>query len=391
MKKTRPEQLTLIGEPAREPTPGAIAREFDPARLTQARHLAAMTKKELADAIHVTPAAVGQYEAGMRPRPDLIPAISNALNVPARFFMPGRPHARLDASMAHFRSLRSTRTFQRAKAVAFTEQLWELTYALEKWVRLPLVDLPGFSGGESLPPPQLPHQPEAAAQLLRDQWNLGDGPVRHLIRTMEAHGIITAIVPFDDPDIAGVDAFSTSRLPRPAVILTPDRAQDVYRHRFTAAHELGHLILHGDTAPGDHQQEREADTFAAEFLTPRASISPQLPPRTDFAVLIRLQRIWGVSVKSLLYRCRELGHISDSAASRAYQRLHTLETTGALHPEPTTSFPGELPNLLIQAFNLAASNGLTLPALANELAWPPARIRTLLSQPDQRPQLHLVT
>ena len=283
MKKNKPEQLPLIGELDRGPTPGAVAREFDPARLTQARQLAAMTKKDLADAINVTPAAVGQYEAGMRPRPDLIPAIATALDVPTRFFMPGRPHARLDASMAHFRSLRSTRAFQRAKAVAFTEQLWELTYALEKSLRLPLVDLPRFSGGESLPPPQLPHQPAAAAELLREHWNLGDGPVRHLIRTIEAHGIISAIVPFDDSDIARVDAFSTSRLPRPVVVLTPDRAQDVYRPRFTAAHELGHLILHGATSPRDHQSAREADTFAAEFLTPRASISPQLPPRTHSA------------------------------------------------------------------------------------------------------------
>ena len=85
----------------------------------------------------------------------------------------------------------------------------------------------------------------------------------------------------------------------PVVVLTPDRAKDVYRHRFTAAHELGHLILHGDTAPGDHQQEREADAFAAEFLMPEATISGELPLRTDFTAFIRLQHTWGVSVKSL--------------------------------------------------------------------------------------------
>jgi Zn-dependent peptidase ImmA (M78 family)/DNA-binding XRE family transcriptional regulator len=387
MKRDKPEQLTLIGVPTPTPTPGAIARDFDPARLTQARHLAAMTKKDVADAIHVTAAAVGQYEAGMRPRPDLIPALAATLSVPPSFFMPGRPHARLDGSTAHFRSLRNTRAFQRAKAVAFVEQVWELTYAIEKWVRLPFVNLPGFSGGESL----LSHEPATAAQLLREHWELGDGPVRHLIRTMEAHGIITAMVPFDDADIARVDAFSTSRLPRPVVVLTPDRAKDVFRHRFTAAHELGHLILHGDTAPGDHHQEREADAFAAEFLTPRASIAPLLPLRTDFTALIRLQRVWGVSVKSLLYRSRELGHISDSAVSRAYQRLHALQDSGAIHAEPTTSFPGELPILLAKAFDLAAAYGLTLPALAAELAWRIKRVRTLLSQPDQRPELHIVS
>jgi Zn-dependent peptidase ImmA (M78 family)/transcriptional regulator with XRE-family HTH domain len=389
MKRNK-HQLTLIGVTDRTPPPGAIARDFDPARLTQARHLAAMTKKEVADAIHVTAAAVGQYEAGMRPRPDLIPALAATLNVPPAFFLPGRPHARFDASTAHFRSLRSTRAFQRAKAVAFVEQVWEVTYAIEKRVRLPFVDVPGFSGGESISASEVPYEPIAAARLTRNQWNLGDGPVRHLVRTMESHGIVTAMVPFDDVDIARVDAFSTSRMPRPVIVLTPDRAKDVYRHRFTAAHELGHLILHGETAPGDYQQEREANVFAAEFLTPMNSISAELPARVDFTALIGLQRTWGVSVKSLLYRCREVGHISDSAASRGYQRLNSLQANGALRNEPTTSFPGELPSLLKDAFDLAAQNGLTLPALADELAWYISRVRTLLSQHDQRPSLKVV-
>jgi Zn-dependent peptidase ImmA (M78 family)/transcriptional regulator with XRE-family HTH domain len=390
MKRNK-DQLSLIGGTEdRTPPPGAIARDFDSARLTQARHLAGMTKKEVADAISVTAAAVGQYEAGMRPRPDLIPALAETLNVPPVFFLPGRPHARLDASMAHFRSLRSTRAFQRAKAIAFVEQVWEVTHALERWVRLPYVEVPGFSGGESSPPVDTSHEPRAAARLIRQQWNLGSGPVRHLIRTMESHGIVTAMVPFDDVDVARVDAFGTSRLPRPVIVLTPDRAKDVYRHRFTAAHELGHLILHGETAPGDYQQEREADAFAAEFLTPMDSIKAELPPRVDFTALIDLQLIWGVSVKSLLYRCREVGQISDSAASRGYQRLNTLQASGMLRNEPTTSFPGELPSVLKSAFDLAGENGLTLPALANELAWYPSRVRTLLSQHDRRPTLRVV-
>ena len=84
------------------------------------------------------------------------------------------------------------------------------------------------------------------------------------------NGIVVALLPFAATDEAArVDAFSTSRLSRPLVILTPDRANDVYRHRFTAAQELGHLLLHNDINPGDIDQEREADRFAAELLTPR--------------------------------------------------------------------------------------------------------------------------
>ncbi|MEU9617577.1 ImmA/IrrE family metallo-endopeptidase [Streptomyces sp. NPDC048155] len=64
-------------------------------------------------------------------------------------------------------------------------------------------------------------------------------------------------------------AHSASRLPaRPLVVLTANRADDIYRHRFTAAHELGHLVLHGD-ATGDSRREKEADAFAA-----RTSLRP---------------------------------------------------------------------------------------------------------------------
>jgi Zn-dependent peptidase ImmA (M78 family)/transcriptional regulator with XRE-family HTH domain len=371
-------------------TPGAVARAFDPARLTQARQLAAKTKKEVAEAIGVTPAAVGQYEAGTRPRPDLIPALADYLGVPIQFFAAGRQHAKLDASAAHFRHLRSTRAYQRAKAVSFVEQIWELTYALERQVQLPYVDLPGFAGGEVHPGVDLPNEPTEAARALRTAWNLGTGPIPHLVRTLEKHGIVIALAPIADGDVATVDAFSTSRLPRPIVVITRDRADDVYRHRFTAAHELGHLVLHADTIPGDQGQEREADAFAAEFLTPRASILPHLPRRINFTALAGLQHVWGVSVDSLVYRCREIGLFSDSTVRRAYQRLNTLRQEGAFRPEPIAGFLGEQPVLLRRAYDLAAQHGLTLPVLADQLAWPLPRLRAILGLDDKRPELRLL-
>ena len=371
-------------------TPAAIADGFDPSRLTQARQLAAMTKKGLADRIGVTAAAIGQYELGLtKPRPDLISLLADVLGVPPQFFLSGRPHARLDASMAHFRSLRATRAYQRAKATSFTELVWELTYALEKRVQLPWIDLPGFAGGEVHSGTELPRDPAAAAQALRAHWKLGTGPISHLVRRMESHGIV-AVTPPADEDAATVDAFSTSRLPRPIAVLTPNRTDNVYRHRFSAAHELGHLVLHGDIAPGDLQQEREADIFAAEFLTPRNSILPVLPGRVDLGKLVKLQREWGVSVKSLLYRCRELGLLSDSASSRAHQRLHLLSDQPGFRGDPASAYPGEQPAMLSRAFDLGADNGLTMQALAEELAWPPAWVRMLLGVVDRRPVLKLV-
>ena len=384
------EQTRLRPRPSRPipaPSPADVAAAFDPARLTQARRLAGMSKKDIADHLTVTPAAVGQYEAGVtRPRPDVVQCLAEVLGVPVGFFAAGRPHALLDVSGTHVRSLRSTRVFQREKAVAFASQIWELAHALERRVELPAVDLPGFESAGS----ELPVDPVEAARGLRAHWGLGHGPIAHLVRTLESHGIVVAMLPFERGEAKRIDAFSTSRLPRPLIVLTPDRADDVYRYRFSAGHELGHLVLHGDTASGDAQHEREADAFAAEFLTPRASIAPELPARVDFTVLARLRSAWGVSIESLVYRCRELGRISAPTASRAYQRLNALKAKGLFPDEPIAGYPGEATALLALAFDLATRHHTSLTELAAELAWPAERIPELLGLRSARPTLRLV-
>lgn len=370
----------------------AVAAAFDPARLTQARRLAGLTKSAVARELNVSPVAVGQWESGTHPpRPDHVGRLAELLDVPPAFLAVGRPHARLESSAAHFRSLRRTPAHQRAKAIAFAEQVWELVYALEKRVQLPPVDLLGFSAGEvSLEATDA--DPVQAAQALRRSWGLGTVPIPRMVRAMEAHGLIVTLIPFAGTATATVDAFSTSQLPRPIVVLTPDRANDVYRHRFTAAHELGHLLLHGDAAPGDVLQEKEADAFAAEFLTPGEMILPELPPRMDLKALERLGKKWGVSVDSLVYRCREVGAVSDPAYRRAYQRLNQLRRLGLFQPEPVDGYPGEIPILISRAFALAEENGLAMTALARELTYPLPRLRLLLgdAQATVRPELRLV-
>lgn len=363
---------------------------FDSARLTQARRLAGMTKKTVAERINVSAVAVGQWEAGTAsPRPDNVDALAGVLEVPVAFLAAGRPYARLDAADAHFRSLRRTPVSQRDKAISFAEQVWELTYALEKRVRFPIVDLPGFSAGE-IQQTDFPTEPVAAAQALRRHWGLGAGRIGRMVRTMEQHGIVVTLVPFAGTETTTIDAFSTSKLPRPIVVLTPDRADDVYRHRFSAAHELGHLVMHSDCVPGDTQQEREADMFAAEFLTPSAEITPLLPPRLDFKKLGELSTQWGVSVDSLLRRCKEVGTVSEATYRRSHQRLATLRTSGLFARESVQGYPGEVPALLRAAFEMAEAHGTSLKNLAAELRITLPRLRLLLGQGDTRPQLKLI-
>lgn len=357
-----------------------IAGAFEPARLTQARVLAWLTKGELADIVGVSSAAIGQYEAGaIRPRPELLPVLARKLDVPVEFFAAGRPMGRLDAANAHFRSLRSTRAKDRAKAAAHAEQVWELTYALEKQVRFPDVDLPNIPDGTT---------PAEAAHILRAAWGLRRGPVPHLAATMEARGIVVCLISLANEAVTRVKAYSTDALGRPLVIVTPERFKSVYEYRFTCAHEMGHLLLHPNPLPGDRQQEREADQFAAEFLTPRVDIEPLLPRTVRLATLEQLSKIWGVSAESLLYRMGELRLISDVSLRRAHQRLANM--ADFRREEPLTTYPGEVPTLLREALDLAAQHGFGTAVLATELCWTVSHVGEVLGVIDSRPTLRVV-
>lgn len=145
-----------------------VARLFDPARLTQARILKGMTKRELAEAIEVSPAAIGQYEAELTaPRPELLIELSRVLGQDVGFFAGGRPFLCLDTTDDHFRSLRSMRAADRDLAPTTAEQVWELTCALERHIQLPAVNLSEILSAAT------PHQ---AAQTLQ-HWRFDRGPV----------------------------------------------------------------------------------------------------------------------------------------------------------------------------------------------------------------------
>jgi Zn-dependent peptidase ImmA (M78 family)/transcriptional regulator with XRE-family HTH domain len=357
--------------------PAPASGRFEPARLTQARVRVGVSKTDLAGEVGVSAAAIGQYEAGVNsPRPDVLDRLASTLKVRPGFFSVGRPLARIDTVNAHFRSLRSARVSDRQKALATATLVWELTFALERYVKLPWVDLPVVPSGTA---------PPEAALALRRHWGLPDGPVKHLVATAESHGIVVVVRPLQEID--AVDAFSVVIVDRPIIITTPRRSENVFRHRFSIAHEIGHLLLHGDASEPSAIIEREADEFAAAFLTPAAAMDAALPQRLDLAALDRLGRTWGVSPHSLLRRMVERGRTTESSARRAYKRLAMAYDAAA---DPTSAYPGEVPTLLTRATELAADIGAGLPVLAEALKLNNAQVRDLLGEADPRPVLRLL-
>lgn len=359
------------------PGSGQAHGRFEPARLTQARARNSVSKTDLAAEVGVSSAAIGQYEAGVNsPRPDVLDRLARVLEVSPGFFSVGRPLARIDTVNAHFRSLRSARVSDRQKALATATLVWELMFALERHVKLPEADLPEVEPGTA---------PSDAAAFLRKHWDLPDGPVKHLVATAESRGIVVAVRPLGEID--AVDAFSVVIVDRPIIVTTPRRTENVFKHRFSIAHEIGHLLLHSDSGEHSAAIEKEADEFAAAFLTPASSMDAVLPQRLDLTTLDRLGRTWGVSPHSLVRRMVERRRTTESSARRAYQRLAMVNDPLA---DPASVYPGEIPSLLTKAAELAEDHGAGVPALAGALKISPRQVRDLLGEVDQRPVLRLV-
>lgn len=371
-----------------------ISKTFDPARLIQARRVNKLSKTELHRRVGVSAAAIGQYERGeVTPRADTISALSEALHVPAGFFAHGRPKVRLDVAQASFRRLRATTVAQQQQAVAYVEQVWELATYLEERVEFPEVNLPHWVQYDDGTPRDAP-DPITAAREVRKYWELGTDPIKFLIYELERHGILTVLFTLKEDDAADetrhIDAFSTSALPRPIIVLTPDKADDVLRHRFSAAHELGHLVLHHGQQSTDSISEREADAFAAEFLTPREELRKELPIRFNLSRLDELSQKWGASPKSLVFRSKELELISEATARRAYITLSNLGKAGVIQAQPINRFPGENPELLKNAIELLDEANVPLTQIARDLQMSPRHIHRLAGIEDVKPKLRLV-
>ncbi|MCW2948403.1 MAG: ImmA/IrrE family metallo-endopeptidase [Actinoallomurus sp.] len=327
---------------------------FDAGRLTLARRLRGMRKNQLAQAVETTPTAIGQYEAGVhRPSERTLSRLAIALGVPVEFFGAGRTPISLDT--AHFRSLRSTTQIERDQALAYGRIAADIVAALEEIVEFPAAELPERPvSPEEIAGPG----PVEAARLARAFMAGQPGPIPHMVRLLEKHGVIVLIMP---PSTERVDAFSIGAHPRPMVLFNPAKG-DYWRNRFDGAHELGHLVMHADAEPGSKIIEDQAHRFAAEFLMPETAIADQLPHTADWAHLAELKSTWGVSMAALLYRARTLKIMRESTYRNA---MSTMSTRGWRRHEPGPSKPLERPTMLTKAVELLADSDTGRDQLAD--------------------------
>lgn len=154
-----------------------------------------------------------------------------------------------------------------------------------------------------------PISPIAVAAEARKAVGIGDeGSIRDICGLLEDNGVKVF-----KPLLASEGFFGLSVGPGdggPAVIVNCWDRISVERWIFTAAHELGHLLLHlhaydATQDEEDEQQEAEANLFASHFLMPEQQFEKEWNEARGMSLVervLKVKRIFHVSWKTVVYR-----------------------------------------------------------------------------------------
>jgi Zn-dependent peptidase ImmA (M78 family)/DNA-binding XRE family transcriptional regulator len=151
---------------------------------------------------------------------------------------------------------------------------------------------------------------EYVAAKLREMWGLGTGPLSNVIELLEDHNIKV----IETGAMDSFSGFSSYVGSIPVIVLNNFNDVPLDRKRFTALHELGHLLLSIDTEDSK-LEERICDRFAAAMLFPAEAVEASLGKKRSkliFPEIGALKLQWGISMSAIVMRANHLGIISDS-------------------------------------------------------------------------------
>jgi Zn-dependent peptidase ImmA (M78 family)/transcriptional regulator with XRE-family HTH domain len=200
---------------------------------------------------------------------------------------------------------------------------------------------------------------EAAATDVRRAWDLGSGPVANLLGLLEEKGIRV----FELRGIEGFEGLSGNYGTVPFVTVNRDVPDD--RLRFTAAHELGHLLC---GFPEREGAESLCHAFAGAFLLPREAAEKALMPARRKISLWEFKELkegYGISLQAIIYRARSLGLVTGRQVRRFRE---TIREKGWLVTEPVEYRGNEQASRLRRLLSYAVVERIIAPERAAALA-----------------------
>ena len=277
-----------------------------PIRLRLARSIMGLSLGKLSEKMGyaITKQSLSRYEAGiMKPKSDVLATLASALDISMAYFE-GTSMV-LDVPM--LRS--SSNTSLSEEELVEIEAL--LSFKAEQYLRTERqIGMQAHFNNplEGVCVSNLEEVIEAA-DLLREQWHCGDGPIPSVLRLMERKGIKVLNASLPD-QVVGLSTWADKIHPLVLIDMGSEKT-NCERLRFTACHELGHLLL---TFPDGAKVEQLCNQFASFFLFPRHTFKEEIGGdfRESLALeeLIDLRELYGVSIAAQIHEAWDLHLIS---------------------------------------------------------------------------------
>jgi Zn-dependent peptidase ImmA (M78 family)/DNA-binding XRE family transcriptional regulator len=278
-------------------------------RLKSARIKAGLAQQELADRLEVTKQAVSKYETGkMLPESALLIKMAEILGHKVDFFF--RPFS-VSLENVEFRKRerlgsRSVESIKidvadRLERYLELEELMDISSQFEN----PLKDIIVSS----------PEEVEAAVVQLLAFWDTGINSLPNVLELLEDKGVKVVEIEAD-PDFDGLSAWVKGDVP---VIVLNQNMNDVVRKRFTALHELGHLLLQIPEETAHKVREKICNRFAGAMLMPKETFIFELGIKrhgVSLNELFEIKASYGISVQAIMYRASDLRIVPKAVSDR---------------------------------------------------------------------------
>lgn len=199
---------------------------------------------------------------------------------------------------------------------------------------------------------------ETAALEARRAWGLGSNPVTNLLGLLEERGIRVLEV----RAIQGFEGLSGNYGFVPFIMVNQDFSAD--RVRFTAAHELGHVLC---GFPEREGAESLCHAFAAAFLLPREAVEKALMParrKISLWELKELKESYGISLQAIMYRARALGVVT---ARQLRNFRETVKANDWFVREPVPYVGREKATRLRRLLSYAVAESIMAPGRAAKI------------------------
>lgn len=297
-------------------------------KLKELRERRSLSLQELADLVGVAKQSIHKFENGIvAPSSETLLRISDALNVPYSFFYENPSLYTLSLQNIKFREKHKIQNHQLEQEIK--EQVSQY---LSRFMELATImgenldfDNP-VKGLDILTDKDI----EKAAKQVRKKWKIGNAPITDVVETLEAKGIFIVEINRSE-DFSGLCGMVNNEIP---IIVLNEYFNSLERKRFTALHELAHLVLKFADGLSDAKIERYCDMFAGAILLVDEVLYEELGKNRTVITLAELKRIkelYGISIQAIIMRATTSGLI-DNQTSRNWWQSYS-EWTDSSSPD----------------------------------------------------------